>query len=34
MCILIHVAITADRNVMQKVAEKISKYKTLCTETQ
>jgi hypothetical protein len=33
-CILIDVAIPADRNVTQKEAEKKLKYKSLCTEIQ
>ena len=33
-CTLIHVAIPADRNVVQKEAEKKLKYKSLCIETQ
>ena len=33
-CVLIDVAIPADRNVMQKVAEKKLKSKTLCRERQ
>jgi len=33
-CTLIDVAIPADRNVVQKEAEKKLKYKSLCTETQ
>jgi hypothetical protein len=33
-CILIDVAIPADRNVMQKEAENKLKYKNLCTEIQ
>jgi hypothetical protein len=33
-CILISVAILADRNVRQKEAEKGLKYKSLCTEIQ
>ena len=32
-CILIDVAIPADRNVMQKETEKKLKYKCLCIET-
>jgi hypothetical protein len=32
MCKLIDVAIPADRNVVQKEAEKKLKYKSLCTE--
>ena len=32
MCILIAVAITADRNVVQKEAEKKLKYKSSCIE--
>jgi hypothetical protein len=31
-CVLIDVAIPADRNVMQKETEKKLKYKSLCTE--
>jgi hypothetical protein len=34
LCILIDVAIPADRNVMQKEAEKQLKYKSLCIEIQ
>ena len=34
MCTLIDVAIPADRNVVQKEAEKKLKYKILCTEIQ
>ena len=34
MCILIAVAIPADRNVVQKEAEKKLKYKSLCVEVQ
>jgi len=34
MCILIDVAIPADRNVMQKEADKELKYKRLCIEIQ
>ena len=33
-CTLIDVAIPADRNVVQKEAEKKSKYKSLCIEIQ
>ena len=33
-CILIDVAIQADRNVMQKETENKLKYKNLCTEIQ
>jgi hypothetical protein len=33
-CILMDVAIPADRNVVQKEAEKILKYKSLCIEIQ
>jgi hypothetical protein len=33
-CILINVAMPADRNVMQKEAEKKLKYKSLCIEIQ
>jgi hypothetical protein len=33
-CILIDVAIPAERNVMQKEAEKKLKYKSLCIEIQ
>jgi hypothetical protein len=33
-CTLIDVAIPADRNVVQKEAEKKLKYKSLCTEIQ
>ena len=34
ICILIAVAIPADRNVVQKEAEKKLKYKSLCIEIQ
>ena len=34
ICILIAVAIPADRNVVQKEAEKRLKYKSLCIEIQ
>ena len=33
-CMLIHVAISGDRNVIKKEAEKILKYKDLTTEIQ
>jgi hypothetical protein len=33
-CIVTHVAISADSNVMQKEAEKKLKYKCLCIEMQ
>jgi hypothetical protein len=33
-CMLIDVAISADRNVVQKEAENKLKYKSLCTEIQ